>query len=381
MKCPQSSKASDRLRREPQLSALKCTAAAQSVTLLEGAYSIDGFRSNYVVAKPEQSSSSDPTTGTCPPPIVLVHGFGSNKAHFNRNIQSLAASTGSAVYGLDLLGHGESAKPQGVSYDCSLWDWQVEALVKDVIGEKVFVVGHSLGGYIAMRLAARSPRDVSGLCLIAPSGRYGVLHPLSFNVPFVSMKPVANLLGTATFDKFGSPQAMRATLEYLYEDRSAVTQDMVDALAAPWQNTKSREAGQAICKALYQSRLDLPWDKLISSDEIRTVVAKRGRTGTSEETFVTSTYCGPILTIWGRGDAYLPPETNVEAIRELRADDLCEIRMVDAGHCPHDEKPDEVNALITEWVARVQEEDVEFPIARKARYRNSPIADETIFKI
>jgi len=54
---------------------------------------------------------------------------------------------------------------------------------------------------------------------------------------------------------------------------------------------------------------------------------------------------------------------------------------VDAGHCPHDERPDEINAIISEWAARVHEEDVEFPIARKARYRNSPIADESILKI
>jgi pimeloyl-ACP methyl ester carboxylesterase len=360
---------------------VKCTATAPSVTVLEGAYSIDGFRSSYVVAKPEQPSSSDSAASAPPPPIVLVHGFGSNKAHFTRNLEALAVSTGSAVYALDLMGHGQSAKPQSVSYDCSLWDWQVEALVKDVIGEKAFVVGHSLGGYIAMRLAARSPRSVAGLCLIAPTGRYGVLHPLSFNVPFVSLDPVANLLGEGTFDKFGTPQAMRSTLEYLYQDPSKVSQELVDSLAAPWQNAKSREAGKAICKALYQSRLDQPWEKLISSDELRTVVTKRGRTGTSEESFITMTYCGPILTIWGSGDAYLPPETNVEAIRELRADDLCEIRMVDAGHCPHDEKPDEINAMIAQWVTKVHTEDAEFPIARKTRYRNSPIADETIFKI
>jgi pimeloyl-ACP methyl ester carboxylesterase len=368
-------------RRELQLSTLKCTASAQPVTLLQGAYSIDGFRSNYVVAKPEQSSSSDGAAKTSLPPIVLVHGLGSNKAHFNRNIQALAALTGTAVYALDLLGHGQSAKPQSVSYDCSLWDWQVEALVKDVIKEKVFVVGHSLGGYIAMRLAARSPRDVAGLCMLAPAGRYGVLHPMSFNVPFVGLDPVASLLGSATFEKIGSPKAMRSTLEYLYEDPSKVSQELVDALVAPWQDAKSREAGQAICKALYQSRLEQPWDKLVSSDEVFSVVKKYGRTGTSEETYVTSTYCGPVLTIWGKGDAYLPPETNVEAIRELRADDLCEIRMVDAGHCPHDERPDEINAIISEWAARVHEEDVEFPIARKARYRNSPIADESILKI
>jgi pimeloyl-ACP methyl ester carboxylesterase len=125
------------------------------------------------------------------------------------------------------LGHGESAKPQGVSYDSSLWDWQVETLVKDVIGQRVLLVGHSLGGYIAMRMAARAPRTVAGLCLIAPAGRYGVLHPLSFNFPGLGLGPVATALGQETFKKFCTPEAMRKTLKFLYKDGAEVSQKLV----------------------------------------------------------------------------------------------------------------------------------------------------------
>jgi pimeloyl-ACP methyl ester carboxylesterase len=139
------------------------------------------------------------------------------------------------------LGHGESAKPQGVSYDSSLWDWQVETLVKDVIGQKVLLVGHSLGGYIAMRLAARAPRDVAGLCLIAPAGRYGVLHPLSFNFPGLGLGPVATVLGQETFKKLRTPEAMRKTLQFLYKDGAEVSQKLVQDLASPWLDPKSQQ--------------------------------------------------------------------------------------------------------------------------------------------
>jgi len=47
-------------------------------------------------------------------------------------------------------------------------------------------------------------------------------------------------------------------------------------------------------------------------EQVREVVPKRTRSGSGEDTFVTMTYCGPILTIWGKHDAFLPPETNVE---------------------------------------------------------------------
>ena len=52
-----------------------------------------------------------------------------------------------------------------------------------------------------------------------------------------------------------------------------------------------------------------------------------------------------------------------------------------AGHCPHDEKPEEVNAVIAKWAAKVQEEDVEFPVPRRPRYRNAPILDESVWRI
>ena len=232
-----------------------------------------------------------------------------------------------------------------------------------------------------MRLAARSPRDVAGLCLIAPAGRYGVLHPLSFNVPLVGLDPIASILGAQTFSKFSSASAMRNTLEFLYKDPTSVSQATVDSLAKPWQDAKSQEAGAAISKSIYQSQLEPPWEKLISSDELREVVQKRTRSGPGQDVFVTMTYCGPVLTIWGTDDSYLPHETNVEAIREIRSDELSEVRMVDAGNCPHDEKPDEVNALIAEWTRKVAAEDAEFPIPRRPRYRRAPLADESLWKV
>ena len=52
-----------------------------------------------------------------------------------------------------------------------------------------------------------------------------------------------------------------------------------------------------------------------------------------------------------------------------------------AGHCPHDEKTEEVNGVIAKWAAKVQKEDVEFPVPRRPRYRNAPILDESVWRI
>ncbi|CAI0554084.1 unnamed protein product, partial [Linum tenue] len=53
------------------------------------------------------------------PPLLLVHGFGASIPHWRRNIETLAQNR--AVYAIDLLGFGESDKPEGFSYTMETW--------------------------------------------------------------------------------------------------------------------------------------------------------------------------------------------------------------------------------------------------------------------
>ncbi|CAI0481151.1 unnamed protein product, partial [Linum tenue] len=65
------------------------------------------------------------------PPLLLVHGFGASIPYWRRNIETLAQNR--AVYAIDLLGFGESDKPEGFSYTMETW----AELIRDFLDEVV----------------------------------------------------------------------------------------------------------------------------------------------------------------------------------------------------------------------------------------------------
>lgn len=101
--------------------------------------------------------------------ILLLHGLGEHAGYWRENAPALVAA-GYRVVAPDLAGHGRSAKPQrtyGIEWQAALQRALLDALG---VAEPVTVVGHSMGGQIAMRLAHLHPERVRALALIAPAG-------------------------------------------------------------------------------------------------------------------------------------------------------------------------------------------------------------------
>lgn len=106
--------------------------------------------------------------GAGTPALVFLHYFGGSRRAWDAVIDELAANH--RCVAVDLRGHGDSSAPAG-GYTVGDGARDVEAVI-DAIGLKTdgyVLVGHSMGGKIAMALASRRPPGLRALVLIAPS--------------------------------------------------------------------------------------------------------------------------------------------------------------------------------------------------------------------
>lgn len=99
-------------------------------------------------------------------PVVLLHGWGASWHVWQWTIPSLVEAN-FRVYAPDLIGHGDSAKPP-LAYVAEDYDAYLEALLAHLGIQSAILVGHSLGGHIALRYAMTHPFQVNRLVLLDP---------------------------------------------------------------------------------------------------------------------------------------------------------------------------------------------------------------------
>jgi pimeloyl-ACP methyl ester carboxylesterase len=262
-------------------------------------------------------------------PLVLVHGFGASIGHWRKNIPALAAS-GYKVFAIDLLGFGGSDKPP-LNYTVDVW---VE-LLKDFwtanIQEPAVFIGNSIGALLSLMVVAEHPEIAAGGVLINCAG--GLSHrPHELNPPLRIVMSAFNKLvnhpvsGNFVFNRIRQKHQIRRTLYQVYRDRQAVTDELVDLL--------------------YQPSCDPGAQKVFAS----ILTAPPGPTPGELLPKVKS----PLLIIWGADDPWTP--ISGVKIYEKAAENGQQIKIVPipgAGHCPHDEVPDIVNAQIAEWLGEI----------------------------
>jgi pimeloyl-ACP methyl ester carboxylesterase len=109
------------------------------------------------------------------PPVVLIHGVAGRAGQWDQTMVQLAADH--TVIAPDLLGHGESAKPRG-DYSLGAFASGVRDLLIGLDIEAATVVGHSLGGGIAMQFAYQFPERCQRLVLVSSGGLGQDVHPV-----------------------------------------------------------------------------------------------------------------------------------------------------------------------------------------------------------
>jgi pimeloyl-ACP methyl ester carboxylesterase len=107
------------------------------------------------------------------PLLVLLHGIAGSSDTWNDVIEELAERY--TVVAPDLLGHGESAKPRG-DYSLGAYASGIRDLLTALGHDRGTVVGHSLGGGVAMQMAYQFPERCERLVLVSSGGLGREVH-------------------------------------------------------------------------------------------------------------------------------------------------------------------------------------------------------------
>jgi len=171
------------------------------------------------------------------PPIILIHGAGSNHLIWPADIRRLP---GQRVLAVDLPGHGKSS---GISQQAlSIYaDQMVDFLAALGLYQAVFI-GHSMGGAIALDLAARHPEQVAGLGLIATGAYLGVDASFLENLSHPVMVPTAlHQFQTKAFGPHAAPTLIEQCMQAMKEVRSSV-------LYGDWRACAKFDLREAVAK-------------------------------------------------------------------------------------------------------------------------------------
>ncbi|MDJ0508045.1 MAG: alpha/beta fold hydrolase [Crocosphaera sp.] len=254
------------------------------------------------------------------PPLLLVHGFGASTDHWQKNIIQLQKDF--EVWAIDLLGFGRSAKPQ-LQYSGDLWRDQLQDFVTQVIGKPVVLAGNSLGGYASLCVASQCPETSQGLILLNSAGPFSdtqkatKTNRIQTIIRSILLQPWVSYL---LFQYMRRPSKIRSTLNKVYYNKEAVTEQLVNDIYRP-----SCDVGAA---QVFASVFKTPQGKTVDS--------------------LLQSLSHPLLMLWGEKDPWMNAKQRGEKYRQYYPN-LTE-HYLEAGHCPHDEIPDQVNHLIKNWV-------------------------------
>jgi pimeloyl-ACP methyl ester carboxylesterase len=254
------------------------------------------------------------------PVVLLIHGITSSADAWREVVPALASRY--TVVAPDLLGHGGSAKPRG-DYSLGAYASGLRDLMAALGHERATVVGHSMGGGIAMQLAYQFPERVERMVLVSSGGlgkevglvlRAATLPGAEWVLPVITRRGPRDvvLLGSSLMSRVGM-----------------------------------RTRADARGTALGLSSLSDPRARRAFLHTARSIIDGAGqRVSATDRLYLAENM--PTLIVWGERDPMIPAEHGIAA-HALIPHSRLEL-FPGAGHYPFDEDPERFAEVLHDFI-------------------------------
>ncbi|HEX8648260.1 MAG TPA: alpha/beta fold hydrolase [Thermoleophilaceae bacterium] len=250
------------------------------------------------------------------PPVLMLHGLGGTKISFLPTQAALAGDF--RTIAVDLPGFGDSDKPLPAAYDAPFFAKWVVALMDELEIDHAHVIGHSMGGRVAIELGMAHADRIDCLTLMTPSLAW--LRDKRWTTYLKLVRPELAVLQPAprpVVERF-----VRAAVPGAKDGWSAAG---IDEFLRAYLTPRGRVAFYAAARNIYLEEGDAFWSRL-EAVEARS------------------------LFLWGRRDQLIPMGFSRHVRKALPA---AEHVVLDCGHIPQFERPAQAHAAISRFLRGV----------------------------
>ena len=258
------------------------------------------------------------------PVVVLIHGIASRAAQWNQVMADLGETC--HVIAPDLLGHGESAKPRG-DYSLGAHACGIRDLLAALGHDRVTLIGHSLGGGIAMQFAYQFPERVERLALVNSGGLGAEVSAFLRAATLPGSELVLPLIASSYVRRTGAGIGRLLT-----KARVPLAPGLVEALVgfASLGDPATRSAFIHTARSV----LDVMGQRIDARDRLYLAADL------------------PLLVVWGGRDTIIPMAHGAHLAAHVPAVRFEVFER--SGHFPHLSEPTRLAALLGSWVATTE---------------------------
>ena len=330
------------------------------------------YEQAHVVVKDDEATATKETNEKkAPSPILLLNGFGVGSFHQHRLIHEMmqsnkefGASRHGIIYCIDYLGQGKSWPKDcndgqaecevGLRYCGQTWVDQITQFIEQVVlqndnnsQQKIHIVGNSVGGHLAVFVAANRPDLVESLTLLNATPVWGLNLP-GWNGHLPAPR-IPKAVGRYLFDRIRDWNTIEKYLENAYVNRAAFDDD--DQLVRQIRSCTEGPGGHAA------------FASILWSPPVTASLPKNGLQANFHQC-LSNLECD-VLLLFGRDDPWCKPAFARKMLQDLnqRRPDHTDskyihryVELSNVGHCPNHEAPTAVAKVLSAWLDAAPEQ-------------------------